>query len=177
LALSVATLSTNIAANVVSPANDISNLAPRKISFRMGGYITAVVGIVMTPWRLFSDPSGYIFTWLIGYSALLGPIGGILICDYFFIRRTQLDAPALYSPQGKYAYNGGFNPIAVFSLIMGIAPNVPGFLGTVHPAWKDAVGPFLMNLYNYSWFVGFFVAFFAYGGFMTVLGKLKPIKV
>jgi NCS1 family nucleobase:cation symporter-1 len=91
VALSVATLSTNIAANVVSPANDISNLAPRRISFKMGGYITAIVGILIMPWRLYSDPTGYIFTWLIGYSALLGPIGGILICDYFFIRRNETE--------------------------------------------------------------------------------------
>lgn len=173
VALSVATLSTNIAANVVSPANDISNLAPRKISFKMGGYITAIVGILIMPWRLYADPSGYIFTWLIGYSALLGPIGGILICDYFFVRRMKLNTVDLYQPNGEYTYNGGFNPLAVFSLIMGIVPNIPGFLGTVHPAWKDAVGPFLMNLYSYAWFVGFFVAFFAYGGFMTVTGKIK----
>jgi NCS1 family nucleobase:cation symporter-1 len=173
IALSVATLSTNIAANVVSPANDISNLAPRRISFKLGGYITAFVGIIMMPWLLYSDPKHYIFTWLIGYSALLGPIGGILICDYFFIRRTRLKAAELYKPDGEYAYNGGFNPLAIFALVMGIAPNIPGFLGTVHPQWKDAVGPFLMNLYNYAWFVGFFVAFFAYGGFMTVTGKVK----
>lgn len=176
IALSVATLSTNIAANVVSPANDISNLAPNKISFKIGGYITAVVGIIIMPWKLYADPSGYIFTWLIGYSALLGPIGGILICDYFFIRRMKLNAADLYKPQGEYTYNGGFNPIAVFSLIMGIAPNIPGFLGTIKVVNPATVGPFLMNLYNYAWFVGFAVAFFAYGGFMTVLGKLKPVK-
>jgi NCS1 family nucleobase:cation symporter-1 len=176
VALSVATLSTNIAANVVSPANDISNLSPRKISFKMGGYITAIVGILIMPWRLYSDPTGYIFTWLIGYSALLGPIGGILICDYFFVRRMKLNTPDLYKPTGEYTYNGGFNPIAVFSLIMGIAPNIPGFLGTIKVVNPTTVGPFLMNLYNYAWFVGFAVAFFAYGGFMTVLGKLKPVR-
>jgi NCS1 family nucleobase:cation symporter-1 len=173
VALLVATLSTNVAANVVSPANDISNLAPRKISFKMGGYITAIVGILIMPWRLYSDPTGYIFTWLIGYSALLGPIGGILICDYFFVRRMNLNAPDLYKPTGEYTYNGGFNPIAVFALIMGIAPNIPGFLGTIKVVNPATVGPFLMNLYNYAWFVGFFVAFFAYGGFMTVIGKVK----
>jgi NCS1 family nucleobase:cation symporter-1 len=176
IALLVATLSTNVAANVVSPANDISNLAPSKISFKIGGYITAIVGILIMPWRLYSDPTGYIFTWLIGYSALLGPIGGILICDYFFIRRMKLNTPELYKPQGEYTYNGGFNPIAVFSLIMGIAPNIPGFLGTIRVVNPATIGPFLMSLYNYAWFVGFFVAFFAYGGFMTVLGKLKPVR-
>jgi NCS1 family nucleobase:cation symporter-1 len=125
VALSVATLSTNIAANVVSPANDLSNLAPRYISFKMGGYITAVAGILIMPWKLMANPDRYINGWLIGYSALLGPIGGILICDYFFIRRQHLQAADLYKRDGAYTYNGGFNPIAIFSLIMGIAPNVP----------------------------------------------------
>jgi NCS1 family nucleobase:cation symporter-1 len=176
VALSVATLSTNIAANVVSPANDLSNLAPRYISFKMGGYITAVIGIIMMPWRLYSDPNAYIFKWLIGYSALLGPIGGVLICDYYFIRRTKLNAAQLYLRDGDYRYNGGFNPIAVFALVMGIVPNIPGFLGTVYPKWVPAVGPFLMKLYDYAWFIGFAVAFLAYGGFMTVLCKLKPVR-
>src|SRR6202034_4909482 len=98
LALCIATLATNIAANVVSPANDFAHLAPQKISFRMGGFITGVVGIVMMPWKLLADPSGYIFTWLLGYSALLGPIGGILIADYFVVRRRQLNLVALYDP-------------------------------------------------------------------------------
>ncbi len=175
VALSVATLSTNIAANVVSPVNDISNLAPRHISFKAGGYITAVIGIIMMPWRLYSDPTGYIFTWLIGYSALLGPIGGVLICDYFFVRRAKLNVTELYQPHGKYTYNGGFNPLAIFALIMGIAPNIPGFLGTINVVNKETVGPFLMNLYNYAWFVGFFISFFTYGGFMTVLRKIRSV--
>jgi NCS1 family nucleobase:cation symporter-1 len=175
IALSVATLSTNIAANVVSPANDISNLAPSKISFKMGGYITAIVGIIIMPWKLYANPVKYI-GWLIGYSALLGPIGGILICDYFFVRRKRLHAADLYKPQGEYTYNGGFNPIAVFSLIMGIAPNIPGFLGKVGVVDPTKVGPFLMGLYDYAWFIGFAVAFFAYGGFMTVLGKIKRAR-
>jgi NCS1 family nucleobase:cation symporter-1 len=174
-ALLLATLTTNLAANVVAPAASFSNIAPRRISMRVGGLITGVIGIVMMPWKLVEDPSGYIFTWLIGYSALLGPIGGVMICDYFFIRRTRLNVVDLYRRDGQYAYNGGFNPIAVFSLVMGIAPNIPGFLGTIEVVNPATVGPFLMNLYNYAWFVGFAVAFFAYGGFMTVLGKVKPV--
>ena len=96
LALCIATLATNIAANVVSPANDFAHLAPRKISFRIGGFITGIIGVLMMPWKLVADPTGYIFTWLVGYSALLGPIGGILIADYFVCRRKQLDVAALY---------------------------------------------------------------------------------
>jgi NCS1 family nucleobase:cation symporter-1 len=175
-ALGLATLTTNLAANVVAPATSFSNIAPRKISLRVAGLITGIIGIVMMPWKLAEHPGQYIYTWLIGYSALLGPIGGVLICDYFFIRRTRLNVVGLYDPRGEYSYNGGFNPIAVFSLVMGIAPNIPGFIGTVKPSLAPAIGPFLMSLYNYAWFVGFFISFFAYGGFMTVAGKVKTVK-
>jgi NCS1 family nucleobase:cation symporter-1 len=175
-ALLLATLTTNLAANVVAPATSFSNIAPKKISVRMGGIITGIIGILMMPWKLVADPTGYIFTWLIGYSALLGPIGGVMICDYFFIRRTKLNPVALYETNGEYSYNSGFNPIAVFALIMGIAPNIPGFLGTVIPDLRPAIGPFLMELYNYAWFVGFFISFFAYGGFMTVSSKIKTAR-
>src|SRR5664279_3757988 len=102
VALCIATLATNIAANVVSPANDFAHLAPRRITFRIGGFITGIVGIVMMPWKLIADPSGYIFTWLIGYSALLGPIAGIMIADYFVLRGTRLDVEALYREDGEY---------------------------------------------------------------------------
>jgi nucleobase:cation symporter-1, NCS1 family len=159
IALSVATLSTNIAANVVSPANDLANLAPRRISFKTGGLITAVIGIAIMPWRLYSDPAGYIFTWLIGYSALLGPTGGILICDYFVIRRRQLDVAALYSRQGPYEYSNGYNPKALIALAIGIAPNVPGFLAKIELL---DVGGFWQNLYNYAWFNGFILAALVY---------------
>ena len=91
LALCVATLATNLAANVVGPANDFAALSPRRISFRTGGLITGIIGILIMPWKLIADPSGYIFTWLVGYSALLGPIAGILIADYFVLRRRTLD--------------------------------------------------------------------------------------
>src|SRR3954447_17585197 len=130
-ALCLATLATNIAANVVSPANDFAHLAPRKISFRTGGLITGVVGILMMPWKLVADPSGYIFTWLVGYSALLGPIGGILIADYFVWRARRLDLAALYQNDGEYSYKRGFNMVALLALLLAILPNLPGFLVTV----------------------------------------------
>ena len=101
IALTIATLSTNLAANVVSPANGFTNLSPRRISFRLGGVITCVIGVVIMPWRLLEDTQGYIFTWLIGYSALLGPIAGIMLCDYFVLRRTRLNAEALYDAKGQ----------------------------------------------------------------------------
>jgi NCS1 family nucleobase:cation symporter-1 len=162
VSLCVATLATNIAANVVSPANDFAHLVPRKISFRTGGYITGVIGVVMMPWKLVADPNGYIFTWLIAYSALLGPIGGILICDYFVIRRTKLNAIQLYERGGEYFYNNGFNVIAMVALVFGVLPNVPGFLGTVRPALAPHIGPFFMRLYDYAWFVGFYISFVVY---------------
>ena len=160
IAISVATLSTNIAANVVSPANDFSNLLPRYISFRTGGYITAVIGILIMPWKLVAAPDGYVFTWLIGYSALLGPIGGILICDYFLVRGTRLNVPDLYRTDGEYEYTNGFNIRALVALAVAVAPNVPGFLGTTKIL--SNVGVLWMTLYNYAWFVGFIIAAVVY---------------
>lgn len=159
-ALCLATLATNIAANVVSPANDFAHLAPKRISFRTGGLITGVIGIVIQPWKLIADPTGYIFRWLIAYSSLLGAVGGILIADYFVIRRTRLDLPGLYERGGPYWYSGGFNPRAIVALLAGIAPCIPGFLGTV--GWVKDVGPTWLRMYDYAWFIGFFVAFAAY---------------
>ena len=165
-ALCLATLATNLAANVVSPANDFSNLWPSKITFRIGGLITGIIGILIQPWKLVADPSGYIFTWLVGYSALLGPIGGILICDYFVVRKTNLKAEDLYRAAGAYTYRRGFNPAAIAALVLGVLPNIPGFLGTIKVADPNSVGPFWMGLYSYAWFVGFAVAFAVYRGLM-----------
>jgi NCS1 family nucleobase:cation symporter-1 len=162
LALCIATLATNIAANVVSPANDFAHLAPRKISFRLGGLITGVVGIAMMPWKLLADPSGYIFTWLIGYSALLGPIGGVLIADYYVYRHRELDLVALYQTDGKYRQTGGFSFAGLAALGIAILPNLPGFLVTVHALPKESVAPIFMLIYSYAWFVGFAVAFVVY---------------
>lgn len=159
VALGIATLATNIAANVVSPANDFANLAPQKISFRAGGYLTGIIGVLIMPWKLVADPSGYIFTWLVGYSALLGAIGGVLIADYFVLRKKQLDLPGLYAANGPYWYAKGWNPIALVALAAGIAPNLPGFLGTV--GWAN-VSAWWLELYHYAWFVGFAVSFVAY---------------
>ena len=162
LALCIATLATNIAANVVSPANDFSHLAPGKISFRTGGFITGVIGILMMPWKLVADPTGYIFTWLIAYSALLGPIGGILIADYFVCRRCKLNVPALYQPDGEFRFTNGFSILALVALALGALPSLPGFLVNVKVIGPDSVPPFLAHLYNYAWFIGFAVAFAVY---------------
>jgi nucleobase:cation symporter-1, NCS1 family len=163
VSLCIATLATNIAANVVSPANDFAHLWPKKIGFRAGGYITGVIGIVMQPWKLVADPTGYIFKWLVAYSSLLGSIGGILICDYFVIRRCKLDIPELYDRSGRYWYGGGFNPKAMAALILGVAPLVPGFLGTIGAA---NVPQFWITLYHYAWFISFGISFAVYGALM-----------
>ena len=162
VALSVATLTTNLAANVVSPANDFSNLSPRFISFRTGGLITALAGILMMPWKLLASSQGYIFTWLIGYSALLGPIGGILIADYFLLRGRTLDVDDLYRRGGRYEYAGGVNPRAIVALLAGVLPCVPGFLATAFPTAYPDVSPLFRGLYSYAWFVGFGVAGLVY---------------
>ncbi len=166
--LCIATLATNIAANVVSPANDFAHLWPRMISFRTGGLITGVIGILIQPWRLIADPSGYIFTWLVAYSALLGAVGGVLIADYFVLRRTELDLPGLYRRQGPYWYAGGFNPAALVATALGIAPCVPGFLATVSTNIAPSIPPIWTEIYHYAWFISFAVAFAFYLGGMAV---------
>jgi len=155
-ALSIATLSTNIAANVVSPANVFINVAPSKIDFRIGGMITAGFGVAIFPWKLIESTGNYIFTWLIGYSALLGPIGGILIVDYFLIRKTEFDLPGLYRKDGPYWYSGGFNPVAIIAFVVAVLPNLPGFL--VAAGAMDSAAPIFTTLYTYAWFVGFLLA-------------------
>lgn len=158
IAVAISTLATNIAANIVSPANDFANLAPRKINFRTGGYITGIIGILIFPWKLIADPNGYIFTWLIAYSSLLGPVGGIMISDYYFIRRQQLQLNELYSHQGQYGFRNGFNSAAIVALLAGVLPNIPGFLLQIKLISATAFPVWVSNLYNYAWFVGFFIS-------------------
>jgi NCS1 family nucleobase:cation symporter-1 len=161
LGVGIATVSVNIAANVVSPANDFANLAPRHISFKTGGLITGIAGIVMMPWKLLASAGEYIFTWLIGYSALLGPIAGIMIADYWIVRKRELDVPELYRPQGIYA---GVNRVAVAALVIGVLPNVPGFLraaGVMRWLGYDltaGVAAVFDAIYVYAWFTGFLIA-------------------
>ena len=159
VALLIATLNTNVAANVVSPSNDFSNLNPRLISFRTGGIITGVVGMLMMPWKLLSDFHSYIFVWLVGYSGLLGPIAGIMIADYFVLRRETLSLDALYRRNGIYEYRRGFNYRGIAALALGIAVALIGL-----------VVPSLRWLYDYAWFVGFFVSGLAYLALMPRSG-------
>lgn len=156
IALLMATLNVNVAANVVSPANDFSNLSPRRISFRTGGLITCLVGILMQPWKLMANYGSYIFGWLVGYSGFLGPIAGVLICDYFLIRKKFLLPGDLYRRGGQYEYSRGFHWQAIAALAGGAAV---AFVGLVVPA--------LRVLYNYAWFVGFAVSFLAYFAFSS----------
>ncbi|MGB7926002.1 MAG: NCS1 family nucleobase:cation symporter-1 [Pyrinomonadaceae bacterium] len=155
----VATLSVNIAANVVSPANDFANAFPRWISFRLGGLITGIIGILMQPWRLLADPSGYIFSWLLGYSGGLGSIAGVLIVDYWLLRNKRLALPDLYRTRGAYTYTRGWNWRAVVATLAGC------FM-----AWIGLVVPAMRPLYDYAWFVGFGVSAVTH----LVLMKLSP---
>jgi NCS1 family nucleobase:cation symporter-1 len=147
VALLIATLNTNVAANVVSPSNDFSNLNPRRISFRTGGLITGVIGLLLMPWKLLSDYSAYIFGWLVGYSGLLGPIAGVMIVDYFVLRRRELVVEDLYLRGRSYEYSRGVNYRALFALACGAAI---ALLGLVVPP--------LRFLYDYAWFAGFLAA-------------------
>src|SRR5215475_6133692 len=151
VALLVATLNTNVAANVVSPSNDFSNLNPRLISFRTGGLITGVIGILMMPWKLLANADRYINGWLVGYSGLLGPIAGIMIADYFIVRKRNLNLDALYQRGGVYEYSSGFNIKSLIALALGVTVALAGLLL-----------PSLRWLYDYAWFVGFVVSASAY---------------
>jgi NCS1 family nucleobase:cation symporter-1 len=157
LAILLATLNVNIGANVVSPANDFSNLWPRKISFRTGGVMTCFMGIALMPWKLLADYRTFILGWLGGYAAFLGPVAGIMICDYFVIRRRVLVVDDLYLRGGAYEYSNGFNWFAVIALALGAGTALVGL-----------VVPSLRVLYDYSWFVGFAVAFISYYILMRV---------
>ena len=150
--------------------NDFAKLAPKRVTFRIGGLITGLIGIAMMPWKLLADPSGYIFTWLVGYSALLGPIGGIMIADYFVYRRRRLHVHNLYLADGEYHYSGGFSWVAIAALLAGALPSLPGFLVNVNAIDATHVAPLFLSLYSYAWFVGFGVAFVVY----LVLRHLAP---
>jgi len=158
IALLVATLNVNIAANVVSPSNDFSNLAPRLISFRTGGMITGFLGLAMMPWKLMETFGSYIFGWLVGYSGLLGPVAGIMVTDYFLVRRTKLDCYSLYRRGGMYEYRRGLNPAALIAVVVGV---VAALVGRFVPA--------VAFLYDYAWFIGFFLSGLLY--YLMMLGN------
>src|ERR1700746_3030643 len=156
LALLLATLNVNVAANLVSPSNDFSNLSPRLISFRTGGLITCVVGVaVFQPWKLLANYSNYIFGWLVGYSGFLGPIAGVMICDYFVVQKKILLLEDLYLRQGFYEFSRGINWRAMAALGTGAGI---AFIGLIVPA--------LRVLYDYAWFVGFAASFLVYWALM-----------
>jgi nucleobase:cation symporter-1, NCS1 family len=151
----IATLNVNIGANVVSPSNDFSNLAPKLISFRTGGLITGFLGLAVMPWKLMATFGSYIFGWLVGYSGLLGPVAGIMVADYFFLRGKHLEVYALYHRGGPYEYSGGINPRAIAALVVGV---FVALIGLFVPA--------LRWLYDYAWFVGFGLSALVYLGLM-----------
>jgi NCS1 family nucleobase:cation symporter-1 len=165
-------VSVNLAANLVGPAYDFSALAPRAISYRTGGYITAGIAILMMPWKILESTQGYVFTWLIGYSALLGPIAGVLIVDYYLIRRTELALDQLYRDDGIYGYTRGWNPAAVVAFLAGVLPNIPGFLNAAFPEAFPNVGSGLKTVYTYAWFVGIAISAVVYG--LMMKGRAAP---
>ena len=171
----VAQLSTNMAATVVSPSNDFSNLNPKRISYVMGGLITAVIGILMMPWQLMSSMGAYIFTWLIGYSGLMGAIGGVMICDYWIIRKQKLKLADIFKVDGAYSYSGGFNWRAIAALVIAVAPVVYGFIrAATTPGGQVANPNFFDTLYTYAWFVTFGIAFLVYRILMHGQVARKP---
>lgn len=172
LILLVDTISVNLAANLVGPAYDFAALAPEQISYQRGGYLTAGLALLMMPWKILETTQGYIFTWLIGYSALLGPIAGILLVDYYLLRRTYLDLPELYQEHGLYSYRSGWNLAALLAFVCGVAPNLPGFLHAALPGQFADVAQLWRDIYTYAWFVGLVIAGLVY----AVLMRLSRAK-
>jgi len=179
--LAIATLATNIAANVVSPANDFAHMWPRVISFRVGGFITGVIGILIQPWHLVANGDVYIGKWLVGYSLLLGAVGGVLIADYVALRRMQLDLAGLYRKNGPYWFVNGINPIALAALLVGMSLCIPGFLATIGkiylagdlkaPEGAETWPAVWGDLYSYAWFTSFGAAFVTYLALMLTFGR------
>jgi NCS1 family nucleobase:cation symporter-1 len=179
IALLIATLNVNIGANVVGPSNDISNLRPSAISFRMGGLITGLIGLISCPWYWLATFGNYIFGWLVGYSGLLGPVAGIMVTDYFLIRRTHLDSYSLYRRGGIYEYKKGFNPAAIIALVIGI---LLALSGKLLDHWHLAANlvilghpllPILLSFYDYAWFIGFFLSGTLY--YLLMLGHKSKL--
>jgi NCS1 family nucleobase:cation symporter-1 len=174
--IAIAQISTNMAANVVSPSFDFSNLSPRYISFRTGGMITAIIGILSFPWVLLETVGAYVFTWLVGYGSLLGAIGAVMIADYWIVRRRQLDLAELYKLDGRYSYSGGWNWIAIVAVVVGVGPVLPGFFkAATTPGFTGVFQnpSFIEGLYNYGLFFTFFVAGLAYL-LLNVIPGLAP---
>jgi NCS1 family nucleobase:cation symporter-1 len=169
-----AQITTNMAANVVSPSNDFSNLAPKHISYVRGGIITAAIGVLMMPWYLYRNASAYIFTWLIGYSGLMGAIAGILICDYWVIRKQRLSLKDLFLERGLYTYDNGINWRAVAAFVIAILPVVPGFIhAAATPGGTVADPAFFDTLYTYAWFITFGLSFIIY--FALMMSERKSL--
>ena len=162
LIITIDTISVNIAANLVGPAYDFSATWPRRISYRTGGYITVALGAIIMPWKLLESTQGYIYVWLTGYGALLGPIAGIMIADYWVVRRTKLSVEGLYAVDGPYRYFKGWNPIALIAFLAPVLVNFPGFLHSAGPKTFAFIEPFWTGLYTFAWFIGIGVAFVLY---------------
>lgn len=177
LIISLDTVSCNIAANLVGPAYDFSTLWPNRISYRTGGYITAALGALIMPWKLLESTQGYIFVWLTGYGALLGPVAGILIADYWLLRRTRLDVGALYDRAGRYTYLKGWNPAAVAAFAVGVAPSLPGFLKAAGLPAAAGIGAPWTELYDYAWFVGAGIAAAVYAAAMKAGGGARASAI
>lgn len=175
VSIAVATLSVNVAANVVSPAFDFANLWPSKIDFKIGGTITGIIGILMCPWWLFENSANYLFIWLDGYAIVLGPIAGIMICDFWLLRKRHLTVRQLYLRDGMYSYGNGWNMCAVLALVLAALPNIPGFLLKLNVHLAPGLDPLFAGIYSFSWLVGFLLGLLLYGVFMLLFGKQQLV--
>jgi NCS1 family nucleobase:cation symporter-1 len=178
VALALATLTTNVAANVVSPSYDFSNAWPRRISFRTGGIITGIIGVLIMPWNLLATADLYIFTWLGTYGGATGAIAGVLIADYWWVRRKQYKLADLFRGDGVYRYAKGWNWIAVVAMLVGAFIAMGGAYSNLNatgqptgPFPVDGLIPLLKPVYDYSWLASLIVSFLIYGLLTITVGK------
>jgi NCS1 family nucleobase:cation symporter-1 len=148
--LAIATISVNIPANIVSPAYDLTNLLPRLLTFRTAAYLSIVLGFLAMPWQLLSSPET-LYSVLHNIGVVIGPITGIMLADYFVIRRQRMDVAQLFSSMGRYRYRAGYNPVALTVLALVVA-----LLLAAEASSR------LHDVYEHAWLVGVSTAFIGY---------------
>jgi NCS1 family nucleobase:cation symporter-1 len=163
----LATIGTNISANSISAANDMTVLFPNYINIRRGQIICAIVGgWVMCPWEILASAPGFL-SFMSGYTVFLGPFAGIMVVDYWAVHRGNVDVPAMYDPNGRYRYWKGINWRAAVALLFSITPTLPGL---IHDINKNIFVGNAAFLFDIAWIYGFTSA----GGIYYVLSTLFP---
>ncbi|MCJ1412600.1 hypothetical protein MMC19_006697 [Ptychographa xylographoides] len=171
----VAQVGTNITANSISAANDLTVMFPRYVNIKRGCIIAAVVGgWVIVPWKILSSADTFL-AFMGGYAVFLAPIAGILASDYWLVKKQNIDVPALYDPYGRYRYMGGVNWRAAAAFLIAVGPLLPGLAYSISPAGLN-LSQGVINLYTFDWLYGFVVSIILYTGFSKVFPAQESLS-